>query len=637
MRLTRLNLLIAFFALHMASGAQVLIPATARMSTSSIIQKTTVESSEGKVIYSYSSPTEGITKDNGVGIQSTQTLKLNAAIRFSEGMISLLKGRKLFKIRIGVASPTEDATVFIQDASGKIIWSKATALLAGWNEIAMEDPFVIPSAQELYIGYSVNQRNNVFVIAVGNSANKKNGLFFSMDDDVWQEYTTMGNLCLAVEVEGTVSEFNYLGSPTEVFAVDPYLPAGKSTEIVLGVFNEGEKKISQVTLARTFNDQALSDTVCFFKRSIPANSTGSLSIAVTPSENGKYGFSIKQIEEAEVNTSFRNARISLYNEKDAFERMVVIEEFTSQYCGNCPSAQSYLRNLTAGYEDKMALILHHSGFKEDAFTVYESLVYTYFFNSNQTYAPAMMMDRTYISDYVSGALTPIYMPQSLQKDRFLAQINTPAVASLNIESQYDEATRNLKVVVNGKMIAEPTDDRIGLNVFLLESKYQAMQYNANDAFEHNHFLRKALSGVMGDKIVFNESGEFTKEYNYTIPQTYYSYGAKYATAANPDNMNLVAFIGNFDATNPINCKILNACKTTTLNQSVEMSRDQNKLSAIKIIVEEGCILIEGEYQDYQVYDMYGQMVDPGKVGDGIYIVKVNIDVNKTEIRKVLVR
>ncbi len=631
-------------------GSSVLLSAQhlglyAPKQVSSVIQKQVQESSDGKVLYGYCSPDVTITKNSGFGYTISGDIKCNVAIRFSEGLLHILNGRKIYRLRVGAALPTEDATVFIRNAQGEDVWTKTISLEQGWNDVILDTPLPISETKELYFGFTYIQKNKTFVAAAAGVSYETNGLFLSSGDAPLEEYPMIGNLCFLVEVEGVPAEFEYIASVASVYTPSPYKYKGETGQMDVTIFNEGEKKITRAKFARSFNGTALSDTSFLFKRSVQPHSTAILSFPITAEVSGTYTYTLKEIEEKPVGTSSRDAAISVYNPAESFNRMVLIEEFTSQKCGNCPKGQTTLHKTIAGNEDRVALVLHHSGFDPDAFTLEESEEYCYFYNSLSTYAPAIMMDRTYIPDYISSkTITPVFSPSSLIKSRFLKEVDLPSMVSVNIKSSYEEATKKLKVIVSGKKIVDLVGDRVGLTVFLLESKYIAEQATAggmNNKFEHNNFPRHVFSDVKGDVLTFNEDGTYSKEYTYTIPDSYTAFYTDIVTESHPENMHIVAFVANYDTKNPGNCAVLNANKTSSLNDEVTTSAgtgvESTQANTYSMYAVDGTVYVSGEYESLSVYTLQGMPVRNNSLMPGIYIVKVKDANHKEYVGKVLVQ
>lgn len=605
------------------------------------ITKIAQDQGDGKILYGYCPLDATITSKDGVGFEADTDIDVSAAIRLSEGVTTLLKGRMISCLKVGVASAVENVTVFIRKADGTPLWETVTNLDMGWNVVSLKTPFKIPEVDELYIGYACVQKPKQYLIATSiGTADKVNGLFVSADNAPLTSYTTLGNLYLAFEVEGKESEFEYLGSLLSARSTMPYVAKGSNSavDITLNFLNEGEKRISTIKLGRSFNGVALSDTVCTLKRSVRENSIGELILKVNATETGKYTYILKEIEGKPINVSSKTAGVSLYDSDNVIQRMVLIEEFTSQSCGNCPSGQAALHKVISGNEDRVAMVLHHSGFYSDIFSVKESESYCYFYNALSTYAPAMMLDRVCFDEYdKQGIGSPVFDPRILSKSTFLKQLELPSLVSVGIKSSYDESNRKLTVNVSGHKVTDLVGDYVALTVFLLESKYVAYQSNGGSSFEHNNFLRSVLTETAGDLITFNEDGTYSKEYVYTIPDVYVS-TTGVETKAHPENMNIVAFVSNFDTVYPDNCMVLNANKTTSLNDEVTGLKSEQAIGKeFSVYAEQGAVYVCGEYKDLKVFNLEGMSVSNKNLLPGLYIVRITDVDQKTYVRKVQVK
>ena len=74
-----------------------------------------------------------------------------------------------------------------------------------------------------------------------------------------------------------------------------------------------------------------------------------------------------------------------------YERTLMLEQFTGQGCGYCPTGASIIKEGLAGIEDRVIWTAHHAGYKPDDFTISnsENLLTTFGVNG----APAMMLNR----------------------------------------------------------------------------------------------------------------------------------------------------------------------------------------------------------------------------------------------------
>jgi hypothetical protein len=103
--------------------------------------------------------------------------------------------------------------------------------------------------------------------------------------------------------------------------------------------------------------------------------------------NGKANMSSKNSAKGTM-TTVANLKV--------WPRTVLIEEFTTEYCGYCPQAAAGLSSFMNTYTDlaeRVAIVCHHSGYYTDWLTIDASERYTWFYNDGGSYAPAFMYDR----------------------------------------------------------------------------------------------------------------------------------------------------------------------------------------------------------------------------------------------------
>lgn len=322
------------------------------------------------------------------------------------------------------------------------------------------------------------------------------------------------------------------------------------------------------------------------------------------------------------------------------ERTVLLEEFTSQSCGNCPFAQEILHEKIKDYADNIAVIAHHSGFTPDIFSVRESWDLCWFYNAKSTYAPAIMLDRN--AALGGNDATPVFHPDLLTAADIEAALAAPAEITINIESEYNPGSRRATVTVWGNATQQFDCDSPALTVMITESGYTAAQNGADKDFVHNNFVRAVLSEeTLGDPIVLDSENGFRKQYTYTIPLSYKAYdpatGEKTGekTEAHPDMMEVVAFVANADSNNQTNCRVANAAKVK-LGES-KVSAVQTAIDKYTVGTDDRRIVLQGRYRSYDIYSITGSKVQNGSLPRGIYLVKVTDNEGRTATHKVALR
>ena len=289
-----------------------------------------------------------------------------------------------------------------------------------------------------------------------------------------------------------------------------------------------------------------------FTHNVPANiaTTGNHTINVTVlNPNGV-------ADDATNNTG--NGNVIIY--ENGTQRTVLFEQFTTGKCPNCPPAHEYLAEVIEPREDNVVWLAHHAGYYTDNLTVPENEELLVFYNSNGTYAPAAMVDRTYFPE--SGEPGPV-MSAYVEETFLDNQISVPSFVTVNISAiTYDTVTRALSVTVSGEVVSDISGyNSPRVSLYIKEDGIKMSQSGASANYIHNNAMRDALSDVWGDADVITSTtvgSTFSKTYNYTIPGTW-----------KPKNLELVAFVTEYN-TNVNQRSVLNATEVR-LADSVQVN------------------------------------------------------------------
>ena len=219
--------------------------------------------------------------------------------------------------------------------------------------------------------------------------------------------------------------------------------------------------------------------------------------------------------------------------KEDFSRKVLIEQFTSQACGACPSGAQVIKNVIAGNEDKVVWVSHHAGYATDDFTIAKSESIAGQFGVSG--APNMMLNRdvqTYHDFSIDNLGQPIigqemsslvFHPAYLQEGgistMFQDALKVEGLASINIKQRMEGG--KLKVGVYG---AVKDLEKIRLNVMLVENNIKAKQYGPlnstgsqygyNNEYIHNNVPREIVTVALGDDIIL-DAATYEKEYEFS--------------------------------------------------------------------------------------------------------------------------
>lgn len=276
----------------------------------------------------------------------------------------------------------------------------------------------------------------------------------------------------------------------------------------------------------------------------------------------------------------------------AYERTVLLENFTTADCVNCPDGHDAIQRVidATGQKDRCVWVCHHAGYtvKNDKFQIPESLAYTWFYGTGGTYAPALMVDRTDFGPILGTGSFPDGVPvmnvqEGTVRKAVKQQLNTEAHIALDLTQEYDEDTRVLQVTVtgtadNGFDLANPT-----LNIFLIEDGLTAYQNGKGSKYTHDHVMRRVMTPTWGQQVETEPEGGFTYKCFTTLD-----------AAWKPEKMTTVAFVADYSEDDRNACRVANtiASPLGVSKSSVSIDLSDARPVATEYYTPEGIRLTE---------------------------------------------
>ena len=216
-------------------------------------------------------------------------------------------------------------------------------------------------------------------------------------------------------------------------------------------------------------------------------------------------------------------------ERPEIASRVLIQEFTGQWCTNCPEGAAAVHSLIEAFPDAVvAVCLHPEG---TAYTrplgdlVLTSAVATDYYNTYRPSAfPAALIDGSNPENNydIWGSLA-------------INAMNKKAIANIECTTSFDESTRTLTVDYD-LLFNEAYYSELLLNVWLTEDGIvgpQIVGARPQWDYVHNHVLRTSATGSWGISV----GDEFIPDEHYTGTLT-----LKIDESWNADNCNVVAFL-----------------------------------------------------------------------------------------------
>ena len=329
-------------------------------------------------------------------------------------------------------------------------------------------------------------------------------------------------------------------------------------------------------------------------------------------------------------------------------RVVLIEQFTTEQCPNCPPVLAYIEGIY-DTDPNCIMLTHHSGYYTDFLTnQLHGDMLDFYNDGGSTYAPAGMFDRAYDGGDHDGDGTTDPGPVFWDGDpyggnRITEREALPAFVSVNICGTYNTGTHTFDGKVYGEFLDNFTD--VGTALFVSEDHIaQQSQAGADAGFEHRYTARAAVSDRLGDAVTTSTTAGSAYEHAYT---TTMDAGWDY------DNLYLVAFVAHMNASDPNDREIGNAIQVKLSDIPVcQVGVVSIENSSINIFPNPstGIVNVKGaENSTIEVLNSLGQViltvenasnmesVDLSSYNEGTYIVRVvtnnNITVKKVNIVK----
>lgn len=265
---------------------------------------------------------------------------------------------------------------------------------------------------------------------------------------------------------------------------------------------------------------------------LPTNTLGYYTLNVTVSQpNG-------EADNTSNNTESMDFTVYRY----AVEHRVLLENFATANCGNCPSATNQIKNWLAS-RPKIIWLVHHAGYYTDGLTIPASTSLTAFFNDGgSTYTPAIMLDRKHIApDGDPGPAFSAFSGSSQLLDQIAA---IPAFVTVNFtNASYNSSTRQLTITVEGEIVNILNGSNLRLSLYAKEDNLKTTPGQAGSSlgvnYIHNNTMRAAISNVWGESNVItspNEGTTYSKTFTYTIPSNF-----------DLEQLSFVAFVSQYNS------------------------------------------------------------------------------------------
>lgn len=207
------------------------------------------------------------------------------------------------------------------------------------------------------------------------------------------------------------------------------------------------------------------------------------------------------------------------------DHKVLVEEFTGQYCINCPLGHEALKGIKKMYGDNAVIVSIHAGGETNA---YYDPVYGLGTPDGDKYAamwgiqgyPSAVVNRT------SGVLTD----RALWQGSVFKSAITPPKVKISLEASIND---NKTIKIHSTLATTGDDIKGKYQIWITEDNFIGFQANNNEYipdYVHNNVYRASANGIGGEEIQLNANAK-TIEHSIEIASNW-----------NADNLKVVAFV-----------------------------------------------------------------------------------------------
>lgn len=582
---------------------------------------------------------------------SNGTVARKAGVRFGtgdiQGMAIRIPKEKSIKLQgkeiVGVqsafgTSQIKNLKVFIsKNLNEKPLYEEVVSgPTTSWKEFPLSTPYIV-DGEEFFVGYIFEVASTYKPLLFDGSSDFGGQYFWAYNDGEWIDVSNKGYGAanIRVNVEDAPRFVDLMIKP---ISADGFYKEGNAYDFEGQIFNFGTETIQSFDISCQIGN-GIPTVYSIDQVNVECGSSYHFTLPeYVAEESGKLPFKV------EVNNLNNNHSLDIdvkdnvsnqmtYVYPSWVEKKVLIENFTGQSCGNCPSGHQSIDHAIASFDDAFVHVSHHSGYTPDAFTTVHDVNYTWLYNSSSLYAPACMFNRMPFED---GLTSVVFIPMETKNlDAAIKKsLNVPPYVGITLSNSFDKSSMQGVLSVDVHTFVHPSNSPHRLNIFLTQDNIVAYQSNGGADYIHQHVFRDALTGTWGEPIQLVEGETITQTFSYKIPETiestYYS-----EIGENPvfipteiDNMNWVVFVSEV-SDSPLECKVFNTV-SQKVSENLNLSIGDDGLVYEKpyTVNHQRLILNHPNVKSCSIYNLQGSLLDAlNGFGDscllnnGVYLLK----------------
>lgn len=567
---------------------------------------------------------------DGEGVGGLKQANIEAMIKIPASMVNPFLGASIAGVNVGLSAVSKDVTVFVRESmkGANILSATLSTTKIGWNEVIFPEALELEN-KDYYIGYNIPKMpaNTYPIGASPKSSSPSNAFLLNINGGDFDDYTSQfGALTIQALLDGDEAMFGNKLDLIDIELKGQY-PIGSEIDVPILVSNYGNNDINEIELTYKYaSNEAVTQT---YSTNLKAGNTEVQKIIVVEKmlleESGSFTVTVHKVNGVEVDVKPISKNTLVYDASKAKDKKVLLEQFTTEKCPQCPGGQ---KNLVAGVNSlddpsKVVWVAHHAGYYTDAFTIEDSEKYLRFYTGGGTYAPAYMLDRTIFEED-----SPVMFPATgeVVKNAIIDALEIPTFLTVDItqENVVTDETDVVNITVTGEYEGDSTPaEDLYLVVMLTENGISSNnQSGGGRGYVHNNLLRVVANGTNGTKITWDENKRYSVTTKATLEENWVV-----------ENMDIVAFVAKSYLNKIDNAQVLNAEKTPL---KVSTNVEDIFGESIYIYSQNGRIFVDGEYTAMQVYSIDGKELNNSNLQNGVYLVKVQNNEKET-VKKIIVK
>lgn len=485
----------------------------------------------------------------------------SGAILIKKEKINSLAGNQIREIHAGLISKlnVDSLAVWVSESlDGPVLSTDTIATPAkGWNTVALTKPVDITSdMQTLYVGYSYRQKSTSKAMSCPKTPEPGYSCFIRSGNDEWKDYSNDYTVSVEALVYGDkLPKYDLTLSALDV--QQDYVVDNGNLEFTMKVFNNATVTINGFDAVCTVDGSDEKYTV-HCDSSIAYNESKTITMTVSPTAiqtmdpaTRTLTVTLTNLTEGEDEIPSDNTLSGTFNVTlHSFVRNVLLEEFTTEKCTNCPRVASYVHDAMnePEFQGRLNTMENHAGYYTDSFTATFHNDWTWLFDN--LYAPAVLYDR-HAED---GESTAVTCPNSKLElfEGIRKRLRETAFVSLKVTADVDGENQKINVKVTGTRAKENfTKNPARITVVLTETNLAAIsQAGAGGDYTHYNVGRR-VNSIWGDVLEWN-GDDYTYECSIPYTQNYVL-----------DNLGILAFIHDYDPDDKTKCDVANSAAITS--------------------------------------------------------------------------